>query len=95
MIHLLRTLAIFVFILFCTATRQKEKIQSGAENRLFPDSGVEIKGRVYDASTGLGLPARIVIRNDSGNGVESYFEHLPGFFTSDDGRFQRMLKRGK
>ncbi|MEO7048279.1 MAG: hypothetical protein ABI091_23470 [Ferruginibacter sp.] len=95
MVNFLRTLVIFVFIFFCSANKQKEKIQPGAGNELISDSSAGIIGRVYDASTGLGLPARIVIRNDSGNVVESYFKHLPGFFTSEDGAFQRMLKPGR
>ncbi|MDP4251981.1 MAG: CehA/McbA family metallohydrolase [Bacteroidota bacterium] len=95
MMQLVRVLAIFVFIHFCSASKQNDTSLPGTENRPVQDSGIVFRGKVYDALTGSGLPARIVIKNDSGNVVESYFEHLPGFFTSEDGTFHRMLKPGR
>jgi hypothetical protein len=51
-------------------------------------------GRVFDAGTGAGLPSRIVVEDDSGEVVDSYYDHLPGFFTEEDGSFKVDLAPG-
>lgn len=53
-----------------------------------------IKGRVADAETGKILSARIVIRDEAGNVLNSYYSHLPGFFTQEDGSFEQKLDTG-
>jgi hypothetical protein len=54
-----------------------------------------IRGRVLDTASGRPLPARVEIRDARGRPVGSYYEHLPGMFTEEDGTFQRTLPAGR
>lgn len=53
-----------------------------------------IRGNVYDANTSEILSARIVICDENGKVVESYYDHLPGIFTEEDGSFRKELPPG-
>ncbi len=65
------------------------------ESSLTPISFQGLKGRVADAGTGDVLSARIVIEDENGNIPNSYYSHIPGFFTEEDGSFQQALDPGK
>ncbi len=54
-----------------------------------------IRGRVLDAASGHPLSARIEIRNGKGDPVGSYYQHLPGVFTEEDGSFEVPLPAGR
>ncbi len=54
-----------------------------------------IKGHVFDASTKSTLSARIVINAADGKDIKSYYTHLPGFYTQEDGSFEKELAPGK
>lgn len=54
-----------------------------------------IKGKVFDAETGLGLAAKIAIKDSLGNIIDSYYDKSPGFFTEEDGSFSKELPTGK
>jgi hypothetical protein len=54
-----------------------------------------VRGRVFDAVSGRPLPARIEIRDAGGEPVASYYEHLPGAFTEEDGSFEVPLSPGR
>jgi hypothetical protein len=62
--------------------------------KLLPISFTGIKGNIIEVETGAPLPARIVITDDSGRVFNSYYKHLPGFFTEEDGSFSAPLKPG-
>lgn len=55
---------------------------------------IVVKGRITDANTGEPLSARVVLRNTSGQVVDSYYTELPGFFTEPDGTFVVSLEPG-
>jgi hypothetical protein len=54
-----------------------------------------IKGQVFDARSKSTLPARIVMKDANGEDIESYYTHLPGFYTQEDGSFEKELVPGK
>jgi hypothetical protein len=54
-----------------------------------------VRGRVFDAASGRPLPARIEIRDARGEPVGSYYQHLPGSFTEEDGSFEVPLLPGR
>lgn len=54
-----------------------------------------LRGAVTDSKAGTPLPARIVIKNDTGHIYNSFYEKLPGFFTQEDGTFHLQLPAGK
>ena len=66
-----------------------------AESSLGTVSFEGIKGWVADAESGEILSARIVIRDEAGDVLNSYYSHLPGFFTHEDGSFEQELAPGK
>jgi hypothetical protein len=51
------------------------------EIKLKTTSFIGIMGHVFDAPGKSALSARIVIKNEDGNDIDSYYEHLPGLFT--------------
>ena len=51
--------------------------------------------RVFDASGGTPLPARVVVRDASGKPVKSEYQHLPGVFTGEDGSLDLPLAPGR
>ncbi len=53
-----------------------------------------IKGKVFDAESGLGLAAKIAIKDSLGNIIDSYYDKSPGFFTEEDGSFSKVLPSG-
>ena len=53
-----------------------------------------IKGKIFDYETGAALSARIVISDSDSNVSDSYYKHLPGFFTEENGSFEQLLKPG-
>jgi len=60
-----------------------------------PIDFIGIKGQVNDLMTKEALPARIIITDSDSNQVDSYYTHLPGFFTKPDGSFEKELAPGK
>jgi hypothetical protein len=54
-----------------------------------------IRGKIYDAKTGRALPSRIEVYNESKELQETYYRHLPGIFTEEDGSFHVPLSPGK
>jgi hypothetical protein len=54
-----------------------------------------LRGCVFDAASGRTLSARIEIRDGRGEPVASYYEHLPGTFTEEDGTFEVPLPAGR
>jgi hypothetical protein len=50
---------------------------------------------VFDAASGQPLSARVEIRNERGEPLGSYYEHLPGLFTGEDGSFEVPLDEGR
>ena len=58
------------------------------------DEFIAISGKVTDSSTGKPLPSRIVIKDAAGKVYHSFYEKLPGFFTSLDGTFSLRLSPG-
>jgi hypothetical protein len=54
-----------------------------------------VRGRVVDAESGRPLAARVEIRDAGGEHVGSYYEHLPGAFTEEDGSFEVPLAAGR
>ena len=54
-----------------------------------------LRGRVFDAVSGRALSARIEIRDAKGAPLGSYYEHLPGAFTEEDGSFEVPLPAGR
>jgi hypothetical protein len=53
-----------------------------------------IRGRVFDAESGVRVPARVVVRDSAGGLRNSYYKSLPGFFTEEDGSFELSLEPG-
>lgn len=53
-----------------------------------------IKGRVTDAVTGSPIASRIVVKDTAGKLQATYYEHLDGIFTEEDGTFALNLKPG-
>ncbi len=53
-----------------------------------------IRLKVLDDQTGEPLPSRVVIKNSEGRVVESYYDHLPGIFTNEDGTLEIELSPG-
>ncbi len=49
---------------------------------------------VFDRETGKPLPARVVIRDEKSQVVQSYYRHLPGIFTDDKGFLEQPLIPG-
>ncbi|MCG6928892.1 MAG: CehA/McbA family metallohydrolase [Acidobacteria bacterium] len=58
------------------------------------EDGPGVAGQVFDAETGQPLPARVVVRDRQGALVATRYEHLPGIFTEEDGRFSVDLTPG-
>lgn len=54
-----------------------------------------IRGIIRDAETESALAARVVVKDDSGRYLHSYYSHLPGFFTGEDGSFEQELEPGR
>lgn len=50
--------------------------------------------RVFDRETGKPLPARVVIRDETGRAVKTYYRHHPGIFTDDKGFLEQALPPG-
>lgn len=78
------TAVLFSGSLFCQSAAS-----TATENNL-----LLIRGRVVDSSSGGPLPARIVIRDEKGKVINSYYDRLNGFFTEEDGSFQQQLQPG-
>jgi hypothetical protein len=81
----------FYFILFFSLVMQAgytQPVQFSSNN--FPG----IKGNLTDSSTRKPLAGRIVITNDTGKVINSFYEKLPGFFTQQDGSFEQPLPPG-
>ena len=57
-------------------------------------SSKALRGKVTDADTGQPLPARILLRDDAGVPINSYYAQFPGFFTETDGTFSLSLPPG-
>jgi hypothetical protein len=83
---------LFIFCFFCSAF-------AGYSQNISKINAVPgfkgVRGKVYDRQTGLPLPSRIEVYNGSGKLQETYFLHLPGIFTEEDGSFQIPLSPGK
>lgn len=73
------------------ADRQHVPHENSIENSNFRG----IKGEVYEAETGQGLAARILIRDTLGRVIDSYYDKSPGFFTEENGSFSKELNLGK
>jgi hypothetical protein len=56
---------------------------------------VAVRFEVKDSATGKPLPARIVLTDDEGRTINSFYTKLQGFFTSTDGTSNVRLKPGK
>ena len=85
-------ISLLVSILIVAQTGKKSK---PGQTVLKPVQFAGIEGKVFDRQTGAALPARIVISDPTGNVVRTYYEHLPGFFTDDNGHFKELLSPGK
>ena len=77
-------------IVSCSCDRQ-----SRLESELTKSDFIGIRGTVYEFESGEALPARIALKDSSGNYINSYYENAPGFFTDDDGSFELNLPPGK
>ncbi len=85
-----------LLVLFsCNQNTNGFKKEGGFETSITHVSFPGIRGTVADAETGELLSARVVIHDDSGKVVNSYYKHLPGFFTREDGSFEQQLEPGK
>ncbi len=87
-------LSILLVLFSCNRNRKTAGETVDFETTLSAVSFAGLKGNVADAKTGERLSARIVILDESGNAVNSYYNHLPGFFTNEDGSFEQELEEG-
>ncbi len=53
-----------------------------------------ISGQILDSSNNKPLPGRIVVTDEQGNVVKSFYQKLPGIFTEPDGKFSLPVKPG-
>ncbi len=90
-LYILSLLALFTS---CNQSNKIEEKNNDFVTALTPVSFSGIRGFVADAETGKQLPARVVIVDESGKTVNSYYKHVPGFFTNEDGSFEQKLKAG-
>ncbi len=67
----------------------KEKISI----KKIPFQGIKVN--VHDAETSDELSARIVIEDEEGKVIDTYYKNLPGLFTNEDGGFERELSSGE
>ncbi len=54
-----------------------------------------LTGAVFDEQTCMPLPARLVLRNENGECIESYYRNYPGYYTTEDGTFHFHLLPGE
>ncbi len=89
-------LFIVISVIVCLIFISCSKVEDAAGNiKLKTTTYNGIKGQVFDASTKFKLSARIVITDSNGEDIESYYTHLPGFYTQEDGSFEKELVPGK
>jgi hypothetical protein len=81
-------------ILISISCNRSEKISSTLTT-VSSTSSPGITGNVADAQNGEILSARIVISDSTGEVLQSYYNHLNGFFTNDDGTFEYEVAPGK
>ncbi|MCK5135445.1 MAG: CehA/McbA family metallohydrolase [Bacteroidales bacterium] len=91
----LYTVALSLIVFTCHQNRKCIEKDNRYETSINPVCFSGIKGNVADAETGEPLSARIVIYDESGEIANSYYKHLSGFFTNEDGSFEHILEPGK
>jgi hypothetical protein len=83
-----------LLLIICLAWSGWACAQNISDIKLLP--GLKgIRGKVFDQTTGSALPSRIEVYNASKELQETYYQHLPGIFTEEDGSFQIPLSPGK
>lgn len=86
----IKILALFVFLSGLVLTGNNR-----ATFRATYTSGVSgINGKIVDAVSGEPLPARIILKDENGNAIDSYYNVYPGFFSEEDGTFHKNLTPG-
>ncbi len=85
-------LCLFMFVLLLQCFSQRTTYPQGWK---ISNEFQGIRIRVLDSSTGLSLPARICIYNDQNELQATYYKHLPGLFTNEDGSITVELPVGK
>jgi hypothetical protein len=83
-----------VFVLISCGGGEDKNVSTSGEISLREISFQGIRGNVYDAETSEILSARIEIRTEEGILVDTYYEHLPGIYTEEDGSFEKELDPG-
>lgn len=80
----------FIAFLACTIFAQQNYAQVDYS------SGVTaLKGQVFDSETNEPLPARLVLTDQNGNSIGSYYNKYPGHFTNEDGTFSLQAEPGR
>lgn len=87
---LAKTLVLLLFLSSCNGDSNNPKKQERVKIHETDFQGIE--GSVKDAVTAEAISARIVIEDSKGEITDSYYDHLPGFFTDENGTFQIALK---
>jgi hypothetical protein len=87
--QILYILVIVTGLLSCTYEKSASDSQQISLEQI---SFQGIKGNVYDAESGESLSARIVLKDEKGSIIDSYYSHIPGFYSNEDGSFEKSLE---